>query len=50
MLVRSLTESDVATCEECGSHQVQESTIDDVDVLECQLCGHRWGEMGAAIG
>ncbi len=34
----------MAICEECGSHQVRESVVDDVDVSVCQLCGHLMGD------
>lgn len=32
------------SCDECGSQQVEESLVEEVEVLVCRLCGHLQGD------
>ena len=31
-------------CEMCGSHQLEETVVEDRQVMRCQLCGHLQGD------
>jgi hypothetical protein len=37
----------MATCEECGSRQVQGATVEGVTLLRCALCAHLQGDDAA---